>query len=116
MINAVIAIELEVYLEHDGQIDVVHDQGQPVNGYALYLRYENERGDALAQWLCDHPDHHWPNPVRHPTSHQLPHSTARLHHAHLGGLNTANQACGHTPFSNPLTKNLAYPAASHAVG
>ena len=38
---------------------MVHDQGQPVNGYALYLRYENERGDALAQWLCDHPDHRW---------------------------------------------------------
>ncbi len=59
MINAVIAIELEAYLEHNGQIEVVHDQGQPVNGYALYLRYENERGDALAQWLCDHPDHCW---------------------------------------------------------
>ena len=41
------------------QIEVVHDQGQPVNGYALYLRYENERGDALAQWLCEHPDHRW---------------------------------------------------------
>ncbi|MGU5784597.1 hypothetical protein ACV1DY_13820 [Aeromonas caviae] len=59
MINAVIAIELEAYLEHNGQIEVVHDQGQPVNGYALYLRYENERGDALEQWLCDHPDHRW---------------------------------------------------------
>ena len=69
MINAVIAIELEAYLEHDGQI-----------------------GSPLA------------NPARHPTSHQLPHSAARLHPAHLGGLNTANQACGHTPFSNPLTK------------
>lgn len=57
MINTVIAIELEAYLEHDGQIEVVHDKGQPVNGYALYLRYENEQGDALAQWLCDHPDH-----------------------------------------------------------
>ena len=60
MINAVIAIELEAYLEHDGQIEVVHDQGLPVDGYTLlYLRYENERGDALAQWLCDHPDHSW---------------------------------------------------------
>jgi len=54
-----IAIELEAYLEHDGQIEVVHDQGQAVAGYALYLRYENERGDRLAQWLCDHPDHRW---------------------------------------------------------
>lgn len=61
MINAVIAIELEAYLEHDGQIEVVNDQGQPVDGYALYLRYENERCDALAlaQSLCDHPDHRW---------------------------------------------------------
>ena len=59
MINTVIAIELEAYLEHNGQIEAVHGQGQPVNGYALYLRYENERGDALAQWLCDHPDHRW---------------------------------------------------------
>ena len=59
MINAVIAIELEAYLEHDGQIEAVHDQGQPVAGNALYLRYENERGDRLAQWLCDHPDHRW---------------------------------------------------------
>ncbi|MFQ2025007.1 hypothetical protein ACK355_07650 [Aeromonas veronii] len=59
MINAMIAIELEAYLERDGQIEVVHDQGQPVNGYGLYLRYENERGDRLAQWLCDHPDHSW---------------------------------------------------------
>ena len=49
MINTVIAIELEAYLEHDGQIEVVHDQGLPVDGYTLYLRYENERGDALAQ-------------------------------------------------------------------
>lgn len=57
MINAVIAIELEAYLEHDGKIEAVHDRGQPVDGYALYLRYENERGDALAQWLCDHTDH-----------------------------------------------------------
>jgi hypothetical protein len=48
MINAVIAIELEAYLEHDGQIEVVHDQSQPVDGYALYLRYENERGDRTA--------------------------------------------------------------------
>ncbi|MCR3965313.1 hypothetical protein NUK45_20345 [Aeromonas veronii] len=29
MINAVIAIELEGYLEHDGQIEVVHDKGLP---------------------------------------------------------------------------------------
>ncbi|MGY1493650.1 hypothetical protein [Aeromonas dhakensis] len=49
MINAVIAIKLEAYLEHDGQIEVVHDRGSQVNGYALYLRYENEWGDALAQ-------------------------------------------------------------------
>ena len=49
MINAVIAIELETYLERDGQIEVMHDQGQPVDGYALYLRYENEQGKALAQ-------------------------------------------------------------------
>ena len=59
MINAVIAIKLEAYLEHDGQIEAVHDQSQPVDGYAFYLRYENERGDTLAQWLCDHPDHYW---------------------------------------------------------
>jgi hypothetical protein len=59
MINTVIAIELEAYLEHNGQIEAVHDQGQPVAGNALYLRYENERGDRLAQWLCDHPDHRW---------------------------------------------------------
>lgn len=48
MINAVIAIELEAYRECHGQIEVAHDQGQPVAGYALYLRYENERGDTLA--------------------------------------------------------------------
>ncbi|MGN5139847.1 MULTISPECIES: hypothetical protein [Aeromonas] len=65
MINAVIAIELEAYLEHDGQIEAVHDQSQPVDGYTLYLRYENERGDALAQWLCDHPDHRWLTQIRH---------------------------------------------------
>ena len=59
MINTMIAIELEAYLEHDGQIEVVHDQGLPVDGYTLYLRYENERGDALAQSLCDHPDRRW---------------------------------------------------------
>lgn len=47
IINAVIAIELEAYLDHHGQIDVVHDQSQPVNGYALYLRYENEQGNKL---------------------------------------------------------------------
>ncbi|WP_239497759.1 hypothetical protein [Aeromonas allosaccharophila] len=49
MINAVIAIELEAYLERIGQVEAVHDQGQPVDGYALYLRYENEQGNALAQ-------------------------------------------------------------------
>jgi hypothetical protein len=49
MINAVLAIELEAYLERNGQGEAVHDQGQPVDGYALYLRYENERGDRLAQ-------------------------------------------------------------------
>jgi len=43
MINAVIAIELEAYLEHNGQIEVVHDQGTRVDVYAPYLRYENER-------------------------------------------------------------------------
>lgn len=59
MINAVIAIELEAYLEHNGQIEVVHDRGTLVDDYALYLRYENERGDTLAQWLCDHPDRCW---------------------------------------------------------
>ncbi|RZG22409.1 hypothetical protein [Klebsiella pneumoniae] len=59
MINAVIAIELEAYLEHDGQIEVVHDRDQPVDGYALYLRYENEQGNALAQWLCDYSEHRW---------------------------------------------------------
>ncbi|HBL01651.1 MAG TPA: hypothetical protein DDZ61_03355 [Aeromonas salmonicida] len=59
MISAVLAIELEAYRECHGHIEVVHDQGQTVDGYALYLRYENERGDALAQWLCDHPDHRW---------------------------------------------------------
>ena len=79
MINTMIAIELEAYLEHDGQIEVVHDQGQAVDGYALYLRYENERGDALAQWLCDHPDHCWLTQFGTLTSHQLPHSAARLH-------------------------------------
>ena len=31
MINTVIAIELEAYLEHNGQIEAVHDQGQPVD-------------------------------------------------------------------------------------
>lgn len=51
MINPMIAIELDVYLEHDGQIEAVHDRDKPVDGYALYLRYENERGDALVQWL-----------------------------------------------------------------
>ena len=112
MINAVIAIELEAYRECHGHIEVVHDQGQTVDGYALYLRYENERGDALAQWLCDP----LANPVRHHARHQLPHSATRLPPAHLGGLNTASQACGHTPFSNPLTNYLAYPAASNAVG
>lgn len=30
-----------------------------MDSYALYLRYENERGDTLAQWLCDHPDRYW---------------------------------------------------------
>ncbi|VXA80159.1 conserved hypothetical protein [Aeromonas salmonicida] len=59
IINAVLAIELEAYLERNGQIEAVHDQGQPVDGYALYLRYENERADALVQWLCDPPDHRW---------------------------------------------------------
>ncbi|MGE6133049.1 hypothetical protein [Aeromonas salmonicida] len=59
MINAVIAIELEAYLEHNGQIEAVHDRGQLVDSYALYLRYENERGDTLAQWLCDHADRSW---------------------------------------------------------
>ncbi|WP_336987848.1 hypothetical protein [Aeromonas hydrophila] len=32
MINAVIAIELEAYLKHYGQIEVVHEQRQPVDG------------------------------------------------------------------------------------
>ncbi|MGL6624661.1 hypothetical protein [Aeromonas jandaei] len=41
------------------RFEAVHDQGQPVDSYALYLRDENEQGDALAQWRCDHPDHHW---------------------------------------------------------
>ncbi|WP_429032057.1 hypothetical protein [Aeromonas media] len=59
MINTVIAIKLESYLEHNGQIEAVHDQGLQVDGYALYLRYENEQGHALAQWLCDHPDRRW---------------------------------------------------------
>ncbi|WP_461607324.1 hypothetical protein [Aeromonas rivipollensis] len=59
MISAVLAIELEAYRECHGQIEVVHDRGALVDGYALYLRYENERGDRLAQWLCDHPDHCW---------------------------------------------------------
>ncbi|EKP0315231.1 hypothetical protein JFQ90_000399 [Aeromonas veronii] len=59
MINAVLAIELEAYLKRNGLVEAVHDQGQPVDGYALYLRYENERCDALAQWLCNHPDHRW---------------------------------------------------------
>ncbi len=36
MINAVIAIELETYLERDGQIEVVHDQGQPVDGVTVH--------------------------------------------------------------------------------
>ena len=55
MINAVIAIELEAYLEHNAQIEAVHDRGQPLDGCALYLCYENERGNALAQWLCAPP-------------------------------------------------------------
>ncbi|MCD6617617.1 hypothetical protein [Aeromonas veronii] len=78
MINAVIAIELEVYLEHDGQIEAVHDRDKPVDGYALYLHYENERGDTLVQSMRP-PGSPLANPVRHPTSHQLPHSAARLH-------------------------------------
>ncbi|ENC6371150.1 hypothetical protein ABKX81_002770, partial [Aeromonas veronii] len=49
MINAVIAIALEAYLEHNSQIEAVHDRGQLLDGCALYLRYENERGHALAQ-------------------------------------------------------------------
>ncbi|WP_421304652.1 hypothetical protein [Aeromonas veronii] len=79
MISAVLAIELEAYRECHGHIEVVHDQGQTVDGYALYLRYENERGDALAQWLCDHPDHCWLTQFGTLTSNQLPHSAARLH-------------------------------------
>jgi hypothetical protein len=59
MINAVIAIELGAYRECHGQVEVAYDQGQPVDGYALCLRSENERCDALPQWLCDHSDHHW---------------------------------------------------------
>ncbi|WP_323968042.1 hypothetical protein [Aeromonas veronii] len=55
MINAVIAIALEAYLEHNSQIEAVHDRGQLLDGCALYLRYENERGHALAQWLCAPP-------------------------------------------------------------
>ncbi|MFM4846384.1 hypothetical protein ACEUDP_16870 [Aeromonas caviae] len=79
MISAVLTIELEAYRECHDHIEVVHDQGQTVDGYALYLRYENERGDALAQWLCDHPDHCWLTQFGTLTSHQLPHSAARLH-------------------------------------
>ncbi len=92
MINAVIAIALEAYLEHNSQIEAVHDRGQLLDGCALYLRYENERGHALAQWLCAPPPE---------TS---------------GGLSTASQFSSHTPFSNLLTKHLAYPAASNLAG
>ena len=58
MHRELIAIELEAYRDADGQIEVVRDYGLRVDGYALYLRYLTERGDALAQWLCDHPDRH----------------------------------------------------------
>ncbi|MDM5087927.1 hypothetical protein OB947_03240 [Aeromonas bestiarum] len=59
MINAALAIELEAYLDRNDQIEVVHAQGQLVDGYALYLRYEHERGATMAQWLCDHPNRSW---------------------------------------------------------
>ncbi|MBP8172954.1 hypothetical protein [Aeromonas salmonicida] len=59
MQTPLIAIELEAYHDPGGQIEVVRDHGLRVDGYALYLRYLTERGDALAEWLCDHPDRHW---------------------------------------------------------
>ncbi|MGV2705421.1 UNVERIFIED_CONTAM: hypothetical protein MT382_18725 [Aeromonas salmonicida] len=59
MHRELIAIELEAYHDADGQIEVVRDHGLRVDGYTLYLRYLTERGDALAEWLCNHPDRHW---------------------------------------------------------
>jgi hypothetical protein len=44
------------------KLEVVSDHSLQVDGYALYLRYEDEQGDTLAQWLCDYPDHHWLTP------------------------------------------------------
>lgn len=58
MIKARVALELEGYHKNNGQIQVVRDYGLRVDGYTLYLRYENEKGDALAKWLYDHPDRH----------------------------------------------------------
>lgn len=72
--------------------------------------------NGVAQWLCAPPGSPLANPIRHHARHQLPRSVARLHPVHLGGLNTANQACGHIPCSNLLANYLAYPAAPNAVG
>ena len=54
-----LSLELEGVHDSGGQTRVVRDYGLRVDGYALYLRYQTERGDALAEWLCDHPDHRW---------------------------------------------------------
>jgi len=59
MFTPFLAIELEAICEMNGHIEVVRDQGLPISGYALYLRACNARGDALAEWLCDHPERDW---------------------------------------------------------
>lgn len=59
MHRELVAIELEAYHDPGGQIEVVRDYGLRVDGYVLYLRYLTEHGDALAEWLCDHPERNW---------------------------------------------------------
>ena len=59
MLTTLIAIELEAFHNVDGQIEVVRNDYLQVQGYALTLRYLTERGEALAEWLCDHPDRYW---------------------------------------------------------
>ena len=54
-----LALELEGGHDSGGHIQVVRDYGLRVDGYALYLRNQTERGDALAEWLCDHPEREW---------------------------------------------------------
>lgn len=53
------AIELEAIHALNGHIEVVRSDGLAIHGYALYLRALNGRGDALAEWLCDHPHREW---------------------------------------------------------